>query len=297
MAAVLGANALVAALVVVVLVTAGGDREGAEAVAPAQAARLTKNSFDAERAFAELARQVRSGPRPAGSPSSRRLAERLKRALPRGRFEGLDGGLRNVVGSLPGRRPAIVLAAHYDTKDLPGFVGANDGASGTAVVLELARALRRLKRPANAPELRFVLFDGEESPDDDADFYSTGLRGSRAYAARHAREIGKLILLDFVGDKNLRIRREQGSDAALWDRLRAAARRVGAQSTFPTGEAGGVLDDHTPFTRRGVTAIDLIDFDFPCFHKPCDDLDAVSAGSLDRVGETVLELVRELGAE
>lgn len=289
------------AVLVVVGVTAlgsdGSGDDGAAARQPAREARLASDRFDARRAFAELARQVRSGPRPAGSATSRALADRLRRRLPRGRFEPVAGGLRNVVGSLPGRRPAIVLAAHYDTKDLPDFVGANDGASGTAAVLELARGLRRAKRPANARELRFVFFDGEESPDDERDFYSSGLRGSRAYAARHAREIGTLILLDFVGDKQLEIRREEGSDPGLWAELRAAARRMGAQRSFPSGSTGEVLDDHTPFARRGVTAIDLIDFDFPCFHKSCDDLSAVSAASLDRVGETVFELVRFLDSQ
>ena len=85
-----------------------------------------------------------------------------------------------------GRGKAILVAAHYDTKDIPGFVGANDGAGGTAAVLEIARAMRAAKRPAGAPPIRFVLFDGEESPDDNEDFYATGLRGSKPYARQHA---------------------------------------------------------------------------------------------------------------
>lgn len=266
----------------------GGGDASSRAAAPA--GRVDR--FDERRAFAELRRQVEMGPRPAGSAMSRELAERLRRALPRGRFEELPGGLRNVVGSVRGRRPAVVVAAHYDTKDLPGFVGANDGAGGTAAVLELARVLRRTRRPAGAPEIRFVLFDGEESPDDSRDFYTTGLRGSRPYAAAHVREIRALILLDFIADKDLRIPREVGSDPKLWARLRAAARRVGAAGAFPDEEAGEVLDDHTPFTRRGIPAIDLIDFTFPCWHKRCDDMSAVSMRSLDRSGEAVLELLR-----
>ena len=87
-----------------------------------------------------------------------------------------------MVGRLPGARPAIVIAAHHDTKELPGFVGANDGAAGTAAVMELARALRGIERPAGAPALRFVLFDGEEATDDSRPFTATGLRGSKAYA-------------------------------------------------------------------------------------------------------------------
>jgi Zn-dependent M28 family amino/carboxypeptidase len=224
----------------------------------------------------------------------RKLAVRLKHALPRGHFEAVPGhpGVRNIVGRIPGTKPAVVVAAHYDTKDLPGFVGANDGAGGTAAVLELARALRHTKRPRGAPELRFVLFDGEEATDDDRDFLATGVRGSKAYARRHADELRALVLLDFVADKDLSIPREAGSDAKLWARLRRAAERAGVGGTFPDERRGEITDDHTPFTARGVPSIDLIDFDFPCWHETCDDMSAVSANSLDRSGEAVLELLR-----
>jgi glutaminyl-peptide cyclotransferase len=269
------------------LACAGCGSDGAQ-----QSARVDR--FDGTRAFAELRREVELGPRPAGSPVLRKLAVRLKHALPRGHFEAVPGhpGLRNIVGRIPGKRPAVVVAAHYDTKNLPGFVGANDGAGGTAAVLELARALRHTKRPKGAPELRFVLFDGEEATDDERDFLATGVRGSKAYARRHADELRALVLLDFVADKDLRLPREQGSDPKLWARLRSAARRVGAQAAFPAQTQGEVHDDHTPFTRDGVPAIDLIDFDFPCWHRRCDDLSAVSARSLDVSGEAVLELMR-----
>ena len=253
----------------------------------------TVNRFDGPRAFRLLREQVQMGPRPAGSPASRRLAERLRRLLPHGRFEAVPGGLRNVVGIRPGPRPAVVIAAHYDTKDLPGFVGANDGAGGTAAVVELARTLA--DRPAGGPELRFVLFDGEESPRGapDSAFLRTGLRGSRAYAARH-HDVGAMILLDFVANRDLSLPREALSDPRLWARLRAAAARVGVGSTFPDRTAPGVYDDHYPFRARGVPAIDLIDFDYPCFHRACDDLRHVSERSLDRAGEAVAELVRGL---
>ncbi|HWT25522.1 MAG TPA: M28 family metallopeptidase, partial [Solirubrobacteraceae bacterium] len=220
----------------------------------------------------------------------------LRAALPRGRFEPLGPehpGLRNVVGHLPGTRPAIAVAAHYDTKDLPGFVGANDGAAGTAAVLGIARALRRDRRPAGAPEIRFLLFDGEEATDD-ARFLETGLRGSKAYAARHADELRALVLLDFVAGKGMRIVREGLSDAALWAQLRRAAQRVGAGAAFPPGQGGQILDDHYPFIQRGVPAIDLIEWPYRCWHRRCDDLSAVSKASLDRTGETVLELLRTL---
>ena len=284
--------ALPAVLVVALVLglVGGSDDDPAARPAPARVDR-----FDSERAFALLRRQVEMGPRPAGSAASRRLAAFIRERVPRGRYERVAGGLRNVVGHLRGTRPAIVVAAHYDTKDLPGFVGANDGAAGTAAVLEIARVMRRTDRGRGAPELRFVLFDGEEATDDDAPFLQSGVRGSRSYARRHADEVRALILLDFVAENGaMRIPREGGSNLELWGRLRAAARRAGAQAAFPDETVGEVLDDHTPFTRRGIPAIDLIDFTFSCFHQRCDDMSAVSERSLDLTGETVVELVRTL---
>ena len=284
-----------------------GDRDAPEArnePAPAvtsatsevssNAGRLPVDRFDASRAWKLLVEQVGIGPRPTGSSELRALGERLVRRLPRGRVEEEDGGVRNLVGRIPGSKPAVLVGAHYDTKVLPGFVGAEDAAGGTAALVELARVLRRLKRPKNAPELRFVLFDGEECPDDSQDFYTCGLRGSRPYAARHADELKAMILLDFIAQKELVLRRDASADEGLWRKLRAAARRVGTIRHFPPEPQGEILDDHTPFLRAGVPAIDLIDFDFPCWHKTCDDLSAVSPRSLDRSGETVLELLRTL---
>ena len=280
--------ALAAALLASGGLGCGGDEPGERS-----SRRPSVDRFDSRAAFRLLRRQVELGPRPAGSRASRRLAELLREQLPGGRFEPVPGGLRNVVGVVPGRsRSYVVLGAHYDTKDLPGFVGANDGAAGTAVAIQLARTLepRRLR-----PTVVFLLFDGEESPagTPDTEFARKGLRGSRAAAPRYD-EAEAMVLLDFVGDRALSIPREGFSDARLWARLRAAARRVGAADAFPDGSSSPILDDHVPFRERGVPAIDLIDFDFPCFHKRCDDLSAVSERSLDRVGETVLELLRSL---
>jgi glutaminyl-peptide cyclotransferase len=258
----------------------------------ATTAALKADRFDRNRAFADLRHQVELGPRPAGSETSKQLAEWLRERLPNGRLEPLPGGLQNVVGSIPGRGEAILVAAHYDTKDIPGFVGANDGAAGTAAVLEIARAMQAANRPPDSPPIRFVLFDGEESPDDSKDFYASGLRGSKPYARRHAKRLRAMILLDFVAEKGrMRIPRESSSDIELWARLRAAARKVGAQSAFPDETSGAVIDDHTPFLRRGVPAIDLIDFTFRCWHKKCDDMSAVSARALDLTGETVVRML------
>jgi glutaminyl-peptide cyclotransferase len=280
------------AVVVVALVLAltGGEERSQPTAA---LARMQVDRFDSVRAWRHLSYQVKLGPRPAGSAASRKLAAYIRARLPRGHYENVPGGLRNVVGHIPGSKPAVAVAAHYDTKDLPGFVGANDGAGGTAAVLELARVLRRADRPKGAPEIRFLLFDGEEATDDSRPFRETGLRGSTAYAERHAAELRALVLLDFVAEKGaMRIPRESASDLGLWQKLRAAARRVGAGKAFPDDTQGEITDDHTPFLERDVPAIDLIDFTFPCWHKRCDDLSAVSERSLDASGETVLELLR-----
>ena len=271
----------------------GGDGDAASAGPGAAETAAAVDRFDSARAFADLRYQVSLGERPAGSPASRQLAEWARRRLPDGRFERVPGGLRNVVGHVKGRRPAILVGAHYDTKeDIPGFVGAEDGAGGTAAVLELARYFRKAKRPRRAPEIRFVLFDGEENPDDSVPFEQGGLRGSKEYARRHDGELRAVIILDFIAQTDLSIPYEPNSDRRLWDRLRAAAARVGSAEVFPDETQGAILDDHIPFARRGVRAIDLIDFDFPCWHKTCDDLSAVSERSLDRSGEAVLELLR-----
>jgi glutaminyl-peptide cyclotransferase len=220
------------------------------ATAAATVPKPTVNRFDAGRAFAELRAQVALGPRPAGSPTLRTLATQLKAKLPHGRYEAFSPVLRNIVGRLPGRKPAIVIGAHYDTKDIPGYVGANNGAGGTAAVIELARDLGKIKRRRGAPELRFVLFDGEEAPagTSSGDFLRFGLRGSRAYVRAHRGQVKAMILLDFVANPNLRLPRELGSDPQLWGQLRAAARRVGVARVFPNRTFQEIEDDHTSFT-------------------------------------------------
>ena len=173
------------------------------------AAAPTVDRFDGAAAFRLLRRQVELGPRPAGSPESRRLARLLRRIVPRGRFQEVPGGLRNVIGTVRGREPGyIVVGAHYDTKDIPRFVGANDGASGTAVVAQLARTIRRPRHT-----IHFIFFDGEETPRgiSDDDFERYGLRGSKV-AAPSFSDARAMVLLDFVGDRNLAIRREQYSN-------------------------------------------------------------------------------------
>src|SRR5689334_9552400 len=123
------------------------DSPAPTAAAPAVAARpaAKANRFDGAAAYAWAKRIVGYGPRPAGSPTSRQVAGVLRPALPHGRFEDIGGGLRNIVGSLPGRGRPILLIAHYDTTPVPDYVGANNSAAAVGAVLEIARALRREK--------------------------------------------------------------------------------------------------------------------------------------------------------
>ncbi len=272
------------------------------AAPPAQPPRPAADRFDGPAAFALLREQVESyGWRPAGSAALRRLAVALRARMPNAAFAPIPSHprLRNVVATLAGRPPAILVGAHYDVEARPrGFVGANDGAAGTAAVVTLARAFARERPPAGARELRFVLFDGEEEPAGCTPFIECGLRGSKAYAAQHASELGQMILLDYIAEKRgLRIAREAGSDPALWEQLRSAARAARVASIFPAAPAPvQIIDDHTPFTQRGVPSIDVIDFDYPQRDSLADDLDAVSERSLDAVGEAVYRLIARLRA-
>lgn len=209
---------------------------------------------------------------------------------------------RNVVARIPGAEPGtVVVGAHYDTKDKPGFVGANDGASGVAVVLELARTLpSRL----DGPSIDLVLFDAEESPPGES-FESGGDRGSRQFV-RYAREGGRqgspkladiraMVLFDMVGDCDLQIPREANSDSSLYDAFAGAAKdETGSAAPF-VGETGGIIDDHTPFIDAGLPAVDLIDFDYgpgpspgAWWHTRADDLAHVCASSLGAVGAPAL---------
>lgn len=316
---VVGGTVAAILLLALVQVLAGGDRVGRERRAATEVAATTTprssaaaldaqvraarrpdaavprartSAFDAGRALDLVRMQVAAGPRPAGSAALRRVRRQLVARLPRAREEAVAGhpGLVNVVGRIPGRAPAVVLAAHYDTQLRPaGFVGANDSAAGTAVVLEAARALERRPRPAGAREVRFVLFDGEELPadGDEGAFDRDGLRGSRAYAAAHAREVGALVLADYVGNRGLRLPREGTSDRALWSRVRAAADRAGVGRVF-RGTGVSIIDDHLPFLDAGVPAVDLIDWDYPQKNTARDTIDRLSEGALDATGETVV---------
>jgi glutaminyl-peptide cyclotransferase len=266
------------------------------------------NRFDGDGAMSLVRAQVAVGQRPAGSEQLRNLAVVLRDTMGADPASPIDAhfepvpssgpqrGLRNIVAVIPGRAPAILIGAHYDTEYHPkGFVGANDGAAGTAAVMEFARALPAAL-PEDHREIRLVLFDGEEEPPGcrDVDFQFCALRGSRAYAAAHPGEIGDMILLDYIANKGARFQREANSNEALWAQLREAASEVGTEDIFPTGVQGGIIDDHYPFLQQGVPSIDLIDFNYAYADTVKDTVDKLDPAVMDQVGETVTQLVINL---
>jgi Zn-dependent M28 family amino/carboxypeptidase len=268
--------------------------------AVAALAAAAEPRFDGAAALHHLERLVAIGPRVAGTPGGTRardyITAELKRAGVQVRVEAFEAAtpdgrvnMANVIGVVAGRRKDVILVGgHYDTKVFKNFVfvGANDGGSSTAFLLELARALAARPREFT---YWIAFFDGEEAR---AGWTATdSLYGSRRMAADLARR-GELpravIVADMIGDRDLNIRREAASTPWLTDLVWDSARRLGQGAHF-LPETIGVEDDHAPFLRAGVPAALLIDFDFPWWHTAQDTLDKVSARSLQVVGDVLLD--------
>jgi hypothetical protein len=262
--------------------------------------------FDGKRAFAHVVKQVGFGPRPSGSAAIGQLQEYIQSELasygckvdtdsftadtPVGRLP-----MKNIVAKIPGDKPGIImLATHYDTKRLENFVGADDGASSTAVMLELARLLCPKH---GAYQVWITFFDGEEAvkfiwQDPDNRY------GSRQMAAKLAMsgelpKIKAVLLADMVGSRNLRFRREADSTKALTDLIWSTAERLGYSNVF-VNESSPTVDDHIIFLKRGVPAVDVINFEIPYWHTVEDTLDKVSAKSVAITGHVFLESVKQL---
>ena len=159
-------------------------------------------------------------------------------------------------------------------------------------MIETSRALRATQRPAGAPAIRFVLFDGEEEAAPTDDFYRDALRGSKAYVKAHPGETRAMVLLDYIGNRGVQLPREATSDPTVWARVRAAAAHVGVASVFPDTAGVGITDDHAPFLRSGVPAVDLIDWSYAYRDTARDTYDKLATSSVDAVGETIVQLLR-----
>lgn len=302
--------------------------------AAAPAAPRTADSFCADSAYAYVAAQVAMGPRTPGSEAGAQCADwiagRLQafgadsvgihRAEAR-RFDGAAMPLRSVYarfGAPEGKR--ILLLAHYDTRPwadresdpqlrMQPIPGANDGASGVGVLLEIARALGR-KAPKATVEMLFV--DGEDSGYSD-EVAPAGVReqpdtwclGTQAWLASNPWGNGPrpayAILLDMVGGAGATFPREQFSDAQaarIVDRIRAEAASLGYGETFPDRTGGAIVDDHLYIARAGIPAVDIIEsmhpatMSFPPYwHTHADNMDNIDPTTLERVGRTVLSLI------
>jgi glutaminyl-peptide cyclotransferase len=275
-------------------------------------------AFDADRAFFYLQAQVAFGPRVAGSPAHQQCLDYLQRELSYfadsvwtqpftyhsvDRNETLS--LTNIVGRFaPQKRDRVLLCAHWDSRPFADqdrdpmnhgipIPGANDGASGVAILLELAR---QLASSPVTPGVDIVFFDGEDyGREGNLDDY---LLGAKNYAKNLPEPAPRfVVLLDMVGDKDLHIPQEvysKRSAAPILDKIYDAAKRVKA-SAFERRDGIPVVDDHIPFLQAGIPAVDLIDFDYPYWHTLEDTPEHCSAKSLDQVGRTLLDMLRHEG--
>jgi len=278
---------------------------------PAPSRSAEPPGFNGGRAFEDLKHLVAFGPRPSGSPALTQARQWLIHEL-RGAGAQVEEDsfvattpigqipMTNLIAKFPGsRRETVIVAGHYDTKrfDAFRFVGANDGGSSAALLVELTRVLGARK---NALNYWLVFFDGEEAV---GEWSAT----DSVYGSRHLVEklsasgelsrIEALILVDMIGDAQLRIPREYNSTPWLSDLVFKVAQRLGYGKYFVDSQ-DAAEDDHIPFLNAGVSAVDLIDFDYgpnnSYWHTAQDTLDHCSAQSLTIVGRVVAASLEQL---
>jgi len=253
--------------------------------------------FDGQRAYELVAQQLEFGPRIPGSDGSRRAGEWIQQELKEAGWEikiqsfnyhGIE--LRNFIGMAgPADDPPVVLGAHYDTRPKADqdpsdpaapVPGANDGGSGVAVLLELAAAMP----PDTLPRaVWMVFFDAEDSGGIEGWDW---ILGSSHFVETLEAEIESAVVVDMVGDADLRLPLELNSTGTLQQEIWLTAQTLG-YSAFVAEPGPSILDDHTPFLRAGIPAVDIIDFEYPPWHTQADTLDKVSPASLEQVGRTL----------
>lgn len=253
--------------------------------------------FDGQRAYADVETQVAFGARIPGSEAHAKVQEWMREELESAGWqvevqesEALGHPIQNIVAKRGDTSPQVILGAHYDTRmfadndpdpanhSLP-VPGANDGASGVAVLLELARVL-----PDDTVPVWLVFFDAEDNgriPGWD------WILGSREFVRNNPLQPQAVVIVDMIGDADLNIYKERNSDPVLTEEIWAVANSLGYGNVFISEYKFSMLDDHTPFLEAGIPAVDIIDFDFPYWHTVQDTPDKVSAESLQAVGETV----------
>lgn len=272
--------------------------------------RLEAKEFSGDRALAFTRQIVAFGPRPSGSPALRQAQAYILSQLKLYRCQVKQDdftaqtplgaiAMKNIIARFPGRSGrAVAITGHYETKSMPGihFVGANDGGSSAGLLLEMAETLAGTRQ---WDDVYLIWFDGEEAfgPWSATD----GLYGSRHLAERWAADstiarLKALINVDMIGDRDLDIMQEMNSSASLRKLVWDTAARMGYRKYFRE-DGGPTEDDHIPFRRLGVNALDLIDFNYPHWHTPQDTMDKLSAHSFQVVGEVLLKVLRELNGK
>jgi glutaminyl-peptide cyclotransferase len=267
--------------------------------------------FSGEHALEYTRKAVAFGPRPPGSPAIKQLqAYILAQIKAHGATASTDDftaatpkgsiAMRNIIARFPGKSgKAIVISGHYDTKLLPGFVGANDGGSSTGFLLALMETLQGAPRQ---DDVWLIWLDGEEAFGEWSD--TDSLYGSRHLAAKWladgtAGKVKALINVDMIGDKNLGLVYDMNSTAALRELVWQTGVRLGFQENFARNpmEMG---DDHQPFLRAGIKALDIIDFDYgpnnSWWHNDKDTLDKLNANSFRIVGKVIQNVIPQLEA-
>jgi Zn-dependent M28 family amino/carboxypeptidase len=265
--------------------------------------------FDSNRAWEDLRQLVAIGPRPSGSPAIAQARKYITGQLAAAGVTVTEQAwdddtplgkthMVNLVATIPGaRKERIVFSGHYDTKLFRQFrfVGASDGGSSAAFLIELARVLKGRRNPFTV-ELLFL--DGEEAVIDWQGNDHT--YGSRHYveAGTHDGTLASLkanVLVDMIGDRDLRLKRDTNSTGWLTDIVWDAARREKLDAYF-VPETTKIEDDHIPFVTAGVPSVDLIDLEYEPWHTARDTLDAVSARSLQIVGDVVVAALPKIEA-
>ncbi len=300
--------------------TAAGGNSSAEAQSASPAASSPAQpavpgpppKFDSNRAFQYVKEIVAFGPRPIGSQNHKKVEDYILSRLKGDEveedaftIETTEGKfpVRNLIAKFPGTEDGIIIiASHYDTnyplRDT-SYVGANDGASSSALLLEIANQLRGKKREGYSVWLLWD--DAEESMRlpwfDPESLYGVRHLAQKWQADGMIRNIKAFLLEDMIGDADLHIERETNSTGWLEDMIYQAATALGYQSHF-FARTSQIEDDHMPFVERGVPAADLIDFDYGYnnvfWHTPQDTVDKLSPKSLEIVGMVTLETVQML---
>lgn len=280
----------------------------------ASPARQSAAPFDGARAFEHLKQLVAIGPRPAGSPEIRQARAYITRQIaalgltvqeqrfvaqtPAGAVD-----MVNLIVRLPGRRAdRLLFTGHYDTKPLRGqrFVGANDGGSSAAFLIELARALNARPREYT---YELIWLDGEEAfcagwdecgrPGSPDNTYGSRYFVQAAKKANAVASIKGMVLVDMIGDSDLRLLRDSNSTTWMTDVIWRAAKGLAYGHVF-ADQATSIEDDHLAFVAAGIPSVDLIDLDYPYWHTPDDTLEHVSARSLQTVGNVLLAALPDL---